>query len=338
MNVKSAYITTKGAASLPYTPRLPLFNGGIISMGQRPDAIVEVRNLDSFHNCTSTGATIDTYSAYFLDRIPIWYHDPGANLWRVNRGHSGVWQGLPQYGEGWSYEQTSGEPVSVTATVGEASADTTLFASKDGQGYFTFNASGYEPQTLATYIAYQGAGESGYFTWGAGDITAKLDAEGASYHAGTTVPMVKNEIPLEGRDRSGQRYSDLQYFAINDFFGVSDDVFIKYGNIWETSRDRAVNAKSYLYIPLVRTVGYAKLKAKCRVYQTDIHPSATYNKVGIGVGAVVDGTMEQKFQESDSTNWVELTVDYSDLPYIDYLILYGWLGALGIKDVALTIS
>ena len=371
-----AYLETLGAVRpSEQVPIVALMRNGKLNSG-----ICLAHNLDSWVDCprtkTSSGSTvypIYTYSEHYLTNKILWWHDYAACVWRENGRHSAVWHSLPiseftrtsgGYTDVFSnVQQVSGGDVKYL-TIGNsrnASAVNTVFAGKAEAG--TFEYTRYEGATqttttsqVSTKTNFVGAGETG----GYADIRGDWGHQGVPNSdltpdivKGEVLPFSQEQIPLEDYDGyqnysgTDTAYTAMEWFAINDFLGVTDEVcFIKYKSGSTSTYADRVNGKattfgrSFMYIPIARTSGYAHLTAKAKIIaQEGNSDQSSLNVVGVGAAAVVQGVLQEARQRNTTnTDWTDLSVDISGLPYVDYLVIYGYLGHSAIKDISLTLT
>ena len=130
------------------------------------------------------------------------------------------------------------------------------------------------------------------------------------------------------------------YFA--EPFYLKDGYFRKQGthglnnsNIGE----QVGNTSVYFWVPIKRISGYTTLQYESKTvkYNGVYGAAQDYNVTAIGAGAIVNGGMQYK-RAATSLNeqtWATHTLDISDLPYIDYILLFGVDGSPAYRNIKL---
>ena len=92
------------------------------------------------------------------------------------------------------------------------------------------------------------------------------------------------------------------------------------------------------WIPIKRISGYSKIQVEAKTIADNgkYNNAADANVINFGAGAVVNGTMQRaEMWGSKNTEWNTYTVNISDLPYVDYILLAGVDGSPAFRNIKL---
>ena len=129
-----------------------------------------------------------------------------------------------------------------------------------------------------------------------------------------------------------------QYYA-EPFWETVDGYFRKDGNSGNipTTEGRVGSTTVDFWIPIKRVNGYTRLYYEQKIVKySGVSGDHDYNLGLVGVGAVINGTMQLVRGPSSSTlDWTAHTVDISSLPYVDYIVFEGIDGSQGYRNISL---
>ena len=95
---------------------------------------------------------------------------------------------------------------------------------------------------------------------------------------------------------------------------------------------------SHFWIPIKRISGFNMLQFEGKtIADNGLAGTANYNHVQMGVGAVINGVMQSVLSTNHNSvsDWTTYSVDISELPYIDYILLEGLDGSPAYRNIKL---
>ena len=131
---------------------------------------------------------------------------------------------------------------------------------------------------------------------------------------------------------NGSYYAE-PFFTIDGYFRKQGTHGYEHSNIGEPVGYTSV----YFWIPIKRISGYNTLQYESKTvkYNGVIAYATDYNVTAIGAGAVVNGEMQYN-RSTSATNeqtWTTHTLDISNLPYVDYILLFGVDGSPAYRNI-----
>lgn len=337
LKVKSAYLETRA--------RVHVAKSWSKSYFWRDTALsnCEVSNINTYVN-GSTQAGINALSEHFLTGEVLWLNsgvDNGGRLWRINKNTKALWTGASftytHDGHQYQLRQDSGQTVFMTKIhLGDGTSN--RFVSAGGAGavkLYIWSESAHDWQyisnsTATTYREVESIN-------GGGEWRSGFDGTGATCEIVTNAYLEDHECVYKLDDLADDGIAveskfALGEFALREFFGTDENdpgtAINPYPNRYLLSYNGSGVTKTY--IPVSRdTFGWQTISAAGKLFQSGTSDPL----VGIGAGAVVDGQMVEVVATSTSTSWADITADISELPYIDYIILYGKDGAQGLREI-----
>lgn len=337
MNILSAYLETR--------VRVHVAKSWSKSYFWRDTALsnCEVSNI----NVYVRGSSIGALSKHFLTGEVLWVNsgfNNGGRLWRINKNTRALWAGanftITYEGRQYQLRQDSGQTVFMTL-IYAAGGTSIRFISKGGEGavkMYRWNTTSEQWEYLSNGTATTSRGVEGIN--GEGEWRSGFDGTSATVEVVTKDYLKDHE---DYYDINDTRLSDiaieaettLAEFAMNEFLGTDENdpgtPFNPYPNRYLLSYNGSGVTKTY--IPVSRdTFGWQTISATGKLFQS----GANDPLVGIGAGAVVDGQMVEVVATSTATSWTRITADISELPYIDYIILYGKDGAQGLREISVS--
>lgn len=336
LKLRTAYLETR--ARMYKQETLTIYEGFVSGAMELSNCLVTDLN-----GCVDCGANsqsgINFYSEYFLTGQALAYRTaPNGNLWRINQNFADEkWRSLPisftiRVGETdvpFVCEQVSGAPIYATVRQDLGEGRQLVIASHYGTGDSQIRRTDTDVVISHgdTVLTAEGLIGTTYYNTSPYDYPGGENAIKEALVASDHIYDVTEADPVQ---MEGWKTRE---FALNDFGGLDEnerDHLGRYPNRvllnYKTSE-----GVSYMYIPIARAVGWQRIIAKVKLYQTV--EGSNYNLVGIGAGAVVEGQMVEVLETTDSESWTTISADISDLPYVDYIILYGRDGAQGIRSV-----
>lgn len=337
LKLRTAYLETRARVINHEQKTLGFYDGYVAGDTALSNCLVT--DLNGCVDCAvNSQMGINAYSEYFLTGQALAYRThTNGNFWRINHNTaSRKWSPLPisytvEAGETlvpYIVEQVSGSPIYITMIQDLGEGTGLIIASREGVGDSQIRRvdTGAVISHGATILQREGLSGTLYYlsgpyhAGGQNGCKSVLEPAGYIYDISEADP-----VQMEG-------WKTLEY-AFNDFLGIDEnkrDHLGRYPNRvllnYQTS-----DGVSYMYIPVERKEGWQRIYAKVKLYQTV--EGSDYNFVGIGAGAVVDGRMVETLETTDSTAWTTIYADITELPYVDYIILYGRDGAQGIRSV-----
>lgn len=146
----------------------------------------------------------------------------------------------------------------------------------------------------------------------------------------------------ESKD-SAQGVIDRDLYSLSDYFlepyilGVggyrSSHIYHVADGYFTNAGSTYPGADGNTYIPIKRVYGYKTLKYKGKTRTTQY----TANYVRLVAAALVNGEWVHSTGTlyQNVSDWTEFTEDVSNLPYIDYIVMYHDMGAPAYKDIHL---
>lgn len=191
--------------------------------------------------------------------------------------------------------------------------------------------------------------------WASGVLADGLDASKMTESAmldGIEDTIIKYSLPTspEGAMHDVSTLDDYflsQYILCNGLhfaepFYLKDGYFRKQGThgLNNSNIGQPVgNTSTYFWIPIKRISGFNTLQYESKTvkYNGVYGAAQDYNIAAIGVGAVVNGSMQERRAASslNEQTWTTHTLDISDLPYIDYILLFGVDGSPAYRNIKL---
>lgn len=191
--------------------------------------------------------------------------------------------------------------------------------------------------------------------WAAGVLADGLDESKMTESAmlsGVENTIIKYALPTtptgENRDVSNlDDYYLSSYILCNGLyfaepFYLKDGYFRKQGTHGlnnSTINEPVGNTSTYFWIPIKRISGFNTLQYESKtVKYNGVYGSAQdYNITSVGVGAIVNGSMQERRAAAsiDEQTWTTHTLDISDLPYVDYILLFGVDGSPAYRNIKL---
>lgn len=336
LKLRTAYLETR--ARMYKQETLTIYEGFVSGAMELSNCLVTDLN-----GCVDCGANsqsgINFYSEYFLTGQALAYRTmPNGNFWRINQNFADEkWRSLPisftiRVGETdvpFVCEQVSGAPIYATVIQDLGEGQQLVIASHYGTGDSQIRRTDTDVVFAhgVTVLTAEGLSGTTYYNTGPYDYPGGENAIKEALVASDHIYDVTEADPVKMEGWKTREY------ALNDFGGLDEnerDHLGRYPNRvllnYKTS-----GGVSYMYIPIARAEGWQSIIAKVKLYQTV--EGSDYNAVGIGAGAVVEGQMVEVLETTDSESWTTISADISDLPYVDYIILYGRDGAQGIRSV-----
>jgi len=134
-------------------------------------------------------------------------------------------------------------------------------------------------------------------------------------------------------------YSLSSYFLKPYILGVggyvSSHIYHVADGYFTNAGSGSGGADGNTYIPIKRLYGYKTLKYKGKTRTTQYMA----NYVRLVAAALVNGEMIHSTGTlyQNVSDWTEFSEDVSDLPYIDYIVMYHDMGAPAYKDIILEV-
>ena len=303
----------------------------------------EVSNI----NVYVSGSSIGALSEHFLTGEVLWVNSgigDGGRLWRINKNTRALWAGAnftyTYNNHQYQLRQDSGQTVFMTL-IYAAGGTSIRFISKGGEGVVKMYHWSNDRQqweymsngTATTYQEVEGINGDGEWRSGFDGTSATVEIVTKDYLADHEDYYDINDSRLSDIAIEGEAY--LAEFAMNEFLGTDENDPGTPINPWPNRYLLSYNGSGVTktYIPVSRdTFGWQTISAAGKLFQSGTNDPL----VGIGAGAVVDGQMVEVVATSTATSWTRITADISELPYIDYIILYGKDGAQGLREISVS--
>ena len=341
-NVKSAYLETRA--------RVHVAKSWSKSYFWRDKALsnCEVSNI----NVYVSGSSIGALSEHFLTGEVLWVHsaiDSGGRLWRINKNTKEKWVyagGIDFWSDlassrlrHYQIQQDSGESVFATKIYKSGGTASCYFISRDGSGtvkMYIWNEDHQQWEYLSngTATTYSDvSGISGNGKWSDEYIGTAAQAQLLTKEYLETHNYIYKLEDLADDGIAVESVFAVGEFAMMEFLGTDENAPGTAGNPYPNRYLLSYNGSGVTktYIPVSRdTFGWQTISAVGKLFQSGTNDPL----VGVGAGAVVDGQMVEVVATSTATSWTRITADISELPYIDYIILYGKDGAQGLREIS----
>lgn len=337
LKVKSAYLETRARVHVAKSWSKSYFWRDLALSN------CEVSNINTY----VSGSSIGALSEHFLTGEVLWVNsgvDNGGRLWRINKNTRALWTGanFTYTYNNHQYQLRQDEGQTVFMTLLYINGGTSIrFISKGGEGsvkMYHWNTTSEQWEyvsngTATTYQEVEGIDGEGEWRNGFNGTSATVEVVTKDYLE--THECLYKVADLESYGIAVEAEGTLAEFAMQEFLGTDENdpgtAINPYPNRYLLSYYGSGVTKTY--IPVSRDeFGWDAISATGKLFQSGTSDPL----VGIGAGAVVDGQMVEVVATSAATSWTRITADISELPYIDYIILYGKDGAQGLREISVS--